>query len=917
MADILKLTDGITTIDFIDSTSDYTLLDKGLDINLPEINRTVTELSPLVEGQRLSERQYGFREITIRFKIDFTDHDNLVSDIRAVQKLLDKAKERAKAGFGSKVELKYKFANATDTVIFDVVDGDFNPGQFASVVVKREPSVLLDCELVLLCEPFARGTSVLMRNFLANASFDWNPGESGRDSGVIIDLDGSTQRLHRISSTGFFPTATEGIMSGGIWVKPDVTPANLDVMMRCGDTTKSWDLVWLGSHIIELTQVNSADSNIIVASDANATVSGVWNFVWFSIFMYRGQQWFVIGVNDTVVASSFRTSGFTFKTAVGDFVVGASANTGGNDFDGKVGGIFVVTGGRTLLPYQMIYMYHYGMRGMADNAGIMSPKYWGLEAADFGAIYLLDEAIGDVKDSSGNSRGLTVIGSPGRITNLPKPVGWTQGSTFVSSNFSGLKSGILAKYGLYGCHILEVGGGDANMYFEQDISVSPSVSGMTILFWARQTIATGNIEIEREINGGGATTKQLDGLVNGVWKQYIWTTAIVDITQFRLRFKWTLGGIGAVVIDGVQIIPGQPFAGFDGGGNLPVLTTVRPFIGSHQIVAIPDSTKVNFVSLQDFPGDVPATCRVNFKNTSSGKQLAPIRLGARFGVEPWKQKLVWEASSLIVDPDDGIILDTKLGHIRTTAAITLKRRVHAVLSSLFPFPSDQFGSHRLYIGVESHLDLISLCQLRLGGITGSTIPLTGAPQKGTVTQSLIFHLVDGGILTWPPETALQRFRDSDVTSASRLSPDIELTPGLEIVNIADAAITGLEYNYLIALPIDHGSAVLQPSNSLPAFGLQENEILTIDTVDEDAISVAYFSREVVTPDSTITKTLAELASPDIAVIGSGFRIEPESPGMIAAVFSEWGAANDDPFGKFIATHTAELWIEYTPRFLYV
>lgn len=917
MADILKLTDSTQTIDFIDSTSDYTLLDKGLNISLPEISRTVTELSPLIEGQRLSERQYGFREITIRFKIDFVNHDDLVSDLRAVQKLIDKAKERAKAGFGSKVELQYKFANATDTVIFDVVDGEFNPGQFASVVVKREPSVLLDCELTLLCEPFARGTSVIMRNFLANASFDWNPGESGRDSGSIIDLDGSTQRLHRTSPVGFFPTAAEGIMSGGIWVKPDVTPSANTVMMVCGDTTKSWDLVWLGSHIVELTQVDSADSNLLVASEANATVTGKWNFVWFSIFMYRGVQWFVIGVNDTVVASDFRTSGFTFKTAVGDFVVGSSANTGGNDFDGKIGGIFVVTGGRTLLPYQMIYMYHYGMRGMAKTGGVMNPEYWGLEASDFGAIYLMDEVVGDTKDSSGNGRDLTLIGSPARTVNVPKPIGWTQGSSFASSTLSGLKSGALAKYGLYGCHILETGGGDANMYFEQDISFSPAVVGITVLFWARQTVPTGGIEVEREINGGGAITKQLDGLVNGVYKLYKWTTSNSDITQFRLRFKWTLGGVGAVIIDGVQIIPGTPFGSQDPGGNLPVEVTTRPFIGSHQIVAIPDATKVNFVALQDFPGDVPATCRVNLKNTSSGKQLAPIRLGARFGVEASKQQLVWQASSLIVDPDDGIILDTKLGHIRTSAAVTLKRRFHAVLSSLFPFPSDQFGSHRLYIGAESRLDLISLCQLRLGGITGSTIPLTGAPQKGTVTQSLVFHLVDGGILTWPPETALQRFRDGDVTSASRLSPDIELTPGLEIVNIADVALSSIEYNYLIALPIDHGSAVLQPSNSLPAFGLQENEILTVDTIDEDAISVAYFSREVITPDSALTKTLTELASPDVAMIGTGFRIEPESPGMIAAVFSEWGAANDDPFGKFVASHTAELWIEYTPRFLYV
>ncbi|KKN68679.1 hypothetical protein LCGC14_0448700 [marine sediment metagenome] len=915
MADILQFTDGVTTIDFISGSSDYVLLDKGLDIALPEVNRVVSELSPLVEGQRLSERQYGLREITIIFKITAVDHDALVSDLRAIQKLIDKAKEQSKAGFGNKVELQYKFENATDTVTFDVMDGEFKPGQFASVVVKREPSLLMDCELTLLCEPFARGTPVIMRNFLVNPSFDWNPGEAGRDFGLEIDLNGSTQRLHRTSPTGLFPTAAEGIMSAGIWVNPDVTPTLFDTMMVCGDTTESWQLRFEDNNSVALRQINSVGSITTLTSDDDVVPNDTWSFVWFSVFMYRGAQWIVLGVNDSVVAGSKRTSDFTFKTAVGDFVVGASDAAGGNDFDGKVGGIFVIAGGRPILPYQIIYMYHYGLQGLIDDTGIMDVKYWGLEAADFGAVWIQESGAGDILDVSGNSRDLTVIGSPTRSPFVFKPSGWTQGSSFASSSDSGLESESTPKYGLFSCRFKETGGGDANMYIEQDLTISPSVDGMTILFWARQNLASGAIEIEREVNGGGATTKELAGLTTD-WQLYKWTTSIVTITAFRLRLKWTQGGFGNVDMDGIQVLPGLPFGSQDPGGDIPVELITRPFIGSHQIVVKPNSTKVNFVALQDFPGDVPATCRVSFKNTSSGKQLAPIRLGARFGVEPWKQQMIWNASSFIIDPDDGAYPAAD-EQIRSDAAVTLKRRFHAVLSSLFPFPSDQYGSHRLYIGAESNLDLISMCQLRFGGITGSTVPLISAPQKGTVTQSDVFHLVDGGILTWPPETALQRFRDGDVTSASRLSGDAELTPGLEIVNIADAAISNLLYNILIALPIDHGSAILQPSNSLPAFGLQENEILTIDTMDEEAISSIYFSREVVTPDSAFTKTLTELASPDVAAMGLGFRIQPESPGMIAAVFSEWGAANDDPFGKFVETHTAELWLEYTPRFLYV
>ena len=103
MADILKLTDGTDTIDFVLPSSDYTLRKDGLDLPLPDVKRVMGGEPSLSEGQKLGDRRYANREVTITFKIEAADHDALVKDLRLVHRLLDRAKNQAIESFGSRI----------------------------------------------------------------------------------------------------------------------------------------------------------------------------------------------------------------------------------------------------------------------------------------------------------------------------------------------------------------------------------------------------------------------------------------------------------------------------------------------------------------------------------------------------------------------------------------------------------------------------------------------------------------------------------------------------------------------------------------------------------------------------------------------------------------------------------------------
>jgi len=912
MTNILKLVEDTNTIDFILSSSDYTLLADQLQINLPEVRRVIGGDPLLGEGERLVDRQYSNREIEIGFKIEAADHNALVSDIRAITRMIDLAKKKSKEIHGANVELRYKLDNATDEVVFDVLDGDFDLGRISSSTVRRA-SILLDCKLTLICQPFARlDTPIKVSNFLVNPGFEWNPGEGGRDAGKTIDLGASGTRLINTGGASLSGTGTPVAFSAGIWVEQDTAPASVQTIMICGNTTTSWKVELNSSQKVVFTWTDVAAADHVITSSSAISLNTP-TFISVAMFTVNGTDLIAVLMIDDKVEGFIRIasgSGRDMRVPVGELAIGSrSDNT--LRFDGKIAGGFIVTG-KQILPYQLVYVYYYGIKGLVSSSSIMSPNYWGLEAADFGAVWPFDESSGPILDKSGNGRDLTVVGSPTITSQIAKPNGWTIGTDLDSSTASGLIS-TDPKHGLFSLLFKEATP-TATKHISQTVNMPTGEVDSTIILWVKSKGgANKKIRVKYDTDDNEITAGAQD-----VWRQFIKTSSIVSGT-FQIGWFSPSTGSTDIEIDSVMVLPGKPFGTF--ASFTDVTDNPKVFVGARDIRAFPDSSKVFWVDIYDVPGDVPATSRVMLKNTESeGK--GPIRIGALFGREPWKQFLFWRASQFIPDFANGSSYGSTPPDIRVITAaadITVTDRFFASLPRLYPFPDKQLGSFKAYIGSASQKDITSF--LRRKTLT-TTVPLTGDPVKDISTeQSLISHMMDGGILSWPPEIALSNLQSGRVTSRGRVKLD-GLTPKLVISNITDTAIAAplVVYEFLYLLPIEGGYFMFAPTSSSDEDALLQNETLVIDTIDQISLGAGYIVRDLTTPDGSTSVKRTLLTSSDMSLFGTGFKLEPNQPGLIAVLFVDKPddqLAGDEPFGNFLENRNLEVSFEIMPRFLYV
>lgn len=902
MAVTLNLTDGTNTIDFTGSV--YRFLQSGLELPPPTARRLTGGDPTLAEGERLIERSYANRKIAISFNIAATDHDDLVAKIRDITRMLDVAKKTSQEVFGPKVALHYRLDDATDEVVFDVRDGTLDIGDIASPTVRRG-SKLLKAELELICEPYARlANPTEISNFLLNPSLSWNPGEGGRDAEYYLQFGSAGERLER-SVTGMYGDDVYLIL--GMWVYWDSTQGAITCLVRMGSSTIAYELVLTASNKLEFTWWDTGATAHTTLSNSAFPTAG-WHFIGVTNFTTDGTDTVtVLMLDEAVIGDSRLATTADLRTPVGDFTVGASASDA-ERFGGKIAGLVITKTTKfdfdmaVLHPYQLRNLYYYGLLGTFEES-IMSPNSLGLQKADFTVVCPFSNSLGDtsglVKDYSGNGRDLTVLGSPTKANNQRMPGAWTLGSALSGSDDSGL-SDVQTKNGLFSLHLDETG--DANLYIEQEVDVPDDVSDMTVILWVYGGAASKQVEVTWESGTDTITA------TNGAWTQHIRTKSVTPGGTTTLRIKWTGGAATDIYIAGIMLSHGKPFGTF--GSMTDVTSTKKPFVGSRFLRAWPDSTRVFWLDLADFPGDAPVTTRVFF---SGGDSLAPIRMGAVFGRNPWKQTLHWRASLWLPDyANSSDYTATDDPTVSAAAGVTAVDRLFASVHKLYPFPVDQLGSFKIYVGVQSELNMTTFARMvREAG----TIALTGDAVRDPFAAAPTIHVIDSGILSWPPEVALKAFRDGTVSAANRTSVLPSLTPKLSIANLAEVAIAApnVNYEHILFLPIEHGHFTLQSATNEMVTGLPLGEILVVDTIEEDAAGVGYIARNVDLPAGI--SRLTSLAAAEVSMFGTGFKIQPESSGLIAVQFSK--ITGDEPLGVYAPGTTAEMWLEYNPRFLYV
>jgi hypothetical protein len=612
------------------------------------------------------------------------------------------------------------------------------------------------------------------------------------------------------------------------------------------------------------------------------------------------------------------------RTPVGDFRVGSTTVA----VQQKAYGLCVL--GANIMPYQIEYLYAHGLSSLSSSLySNMDFRYWGLDGLTdvLGLWQRTAASEASIQDSSGNAKDLTIVGSPTRTVFIKKPAYWAMGANFRDSTSSGLAKG--GKHGLFSCYFKE-SAGLASLSVDQTVVGNNGVAtplemsdstftDWTLTFWLKPA-GTGDAIVLYLSDSNGTNTYTVTPGVAGQWKQYIITRAFGTPTGLTVRFQWLSGGAIDMQVDAVGLTHGKPYGTF----STPTENTgaAKPFVGSYSLVTIPGGMfsnapgLTNFLDVRDIPGDAPAACRL-FVTVQGIVPSGPIRIGSRKGWEPHKQQTVWHASRLSIIGGVSTYGTTFPDPYLTSGSLGLADKIRASLATLFPFPSDQIGMHKILIGHDSSGSFSPVARIttRYG-----SFPLTGDPVIDSTPEADKHHLVDAGLLSWPPASALSKIRSKLVTGRYRTAaPGANNTPYLSLAAQSETIISAplLEWAWLILLPTDAGFYTMLPGVPDTIAGLQPTETLVIDTIDRDADSLSYVMERITPPGGQITRRHS-LAGGDITAYGTGFYLEPDNVTAFWIVSSELKTSPSHyPFGVFNAGVEVAAWIEYQPRYLYV
>ena len=158
MTNRLKISDGVTTLDLLGT--DYKTAKNGLAIPPPRMRAAWGAASLFRDGSDLVAAQYENRQISIDFHIISTSLADFQTNLRALHRLLNDAKQRQILGYGAVVYLEFQTGDvAGQSVFFDILYGELVlPQTFLSPVLSNEYDVI-QARLVLNCSPLGRYTN--------------------------------------------------------------------------------------------------------------------------------------------------------------------------------------------------------------------------------------------------------------------------------------------------------------------------------------------------------------------------------------------------------------------------------------------------------------------------------------------------------------------------------------------------------------------------------------------------------------------------------------------------------------------------------------------------------------------------------------------------------------------------------------
>jgi len=920
MALVLNLTDGIETIDF--TSANYLLEQDGLLIGFPDHQQETTGTSLLTSGERLAGSKFGNRDIEITFKLKGTSHDDFIAKLQALTRVLDNTRKAAQNGVGNRGVLNYKLDNASTALTFDIIDGDLSLIQFGSPTLRRS-NLVLHVKLKLTAHPYARATTpISIMNFLPNPGFDLNAGAD--DGGYTLQFGGSAGAyLSRSSSLMGAPSAqVPACLMVSTWIAPQAGGATQTIAIM-GTTNKAWRL-WLdSSNKVNFEWNNTTPTLTTVTSNTAINVAGTYSHIVALIYTTsENDQITLLIINGEVNCVPVESnSPAALRTPSGNFQI-AEESGGANHANIHMRGFYIVRD-VNILPYQAFHIYRFGQRslvqGLTTAVGrggatltevpLMDKAYWGLTTANFAGAWPMDESAGPVLDASGNNRSLAVNGSVTFAAGIrQQPARWNIGSA-IGTTHEGIYQE--SKYGANSYRF--VGSQNANRYIDQTTASINDVSGkITVFMWVKRRVGGSDDGIVDTTIG--ATASNFTVTQTGQWRQFIKTFTHSGTALIRIGRHTTSGSIDCLV-DSIAVYPGEPFGAFANWTD--VTDNPKPFVGYRRLNPIPDPNNgAPWLPVYGIPGDSPAGCRLKIKSNTT---LGSVRIGAVWNHNAHKQLFYLPAAFWVPNRPQGTYNSTLTGssrqEIRYGMAVTLVDRAYVSLPSLFPFPTEQMGTHKIYWGSELVQNQLFqgrvYTQDRAAVLSGDPVKYPGATDT---TRSALY---DVGLLSWPPDSAIPTGQKS--TSTPRGTGKV-LSPQLKIANIGESVVLNIDARASFFLPVDSGSVIMTSSLvDNTRGGLLPDELLIIDTIDKNLLSPGYFGKRVTLPGDTFPTDLVSQAGSDFSMMGDGFYIPPNTEGAFVFILSAW-LGNVELFGEFDSTTETldiEAYIEYSPSYLFV
>ena len=152
------ISDGINSVDLKDG-SDSFLVEGGMGLRRPRLNQSVIT-NPDSDGASLANAHFGERTITLTTKITGSSQDDLLANVRTINRLLEDAEARTLAGFGSQVFLEYQWGDTDNqSVFYDILRGDLvMPANFMQAMVGKS-FVIPRAVITLTTQPYGRFTN--------------------------------------------------------------------------------------------------------------------------------------------------------------------------------------------------------------------------------------------------------------------------------------------------------------------------------------------------------------------------------------------------------------------------------------------------------------------------------------------------------------------------------------------------------------------------------------------------------------------------------------------------------------------------------------------------------------------------------------------------------------------------------------